>query len=196
MTASVLELARRLVADRKDHGDRISKSSARLTGKPVPRDTAKACPAGQASVERLEASVGTNGTAGTLGTPMRTASIGTVINFNDRDDCPALTQILPSSLPGGESSRAALDQALSRLPRPYTRDGSQLLQCSQDFLSSRLFDRARQLGWSNLELFGIAPHIDQAPRGGLGIGDNSCLQHGYRLEDSRYLRSGCDPNKS
>jgi hypothetical protein len=161
MTTSVLEIARRFLAERTAHPTEASDSLIGTAQTLVPRDTPRACPMGHFSKALLPTSAGTNGTLGTGGTP----------DINVRADL------------GKSAPRDHIAAALDRLPRPCNRPGQRLLRCSRDFLFSPLFETATRLGWSKIELFGIAPALGRAPIGAWGLVPTlaSVMEPGWRI---------------
>ena len=82
-----------------------------------------------------------------------------------------------------ERHRVEITSALERLPKRCTAEGTRLLDETRKFVASPLFDKAIALGWSRIELFGIAPDAPKTHLGTWGlIVTQVLLLRGSRIE--------------
>ena len=82
-----------------------------------------------------------------------------------------------------EQHRVEIFSALDRLPKRCTAEGSRLLDETRKFVASPFFDEVIELGWSLIELFGIAPHTPKTHLGTWGlIVTQVLLLRGSRIE--------------
>lgn len=171
MSDSVLKLARRFVAERAANSAGASEPVARATQVSVPRDTHKACPAGQPAKAVFTGWLRAHGTNGTGGT-RELANVVDLTKLGPRlypPSEPVATNLKLDSSGVIDASRDEIAAALGRLPRPCNDEGQRLFHCTRDFIYSPMFEAAGRLGWSTIELFGIAPALGRVPIGTWGL---------------------------
>ena len=82
-----------------------------------------------------------------------------------------------------ERHRVEITSALERLPKRCTAEGTRLLDVTRKFVASLFFDEVIELGWSRIELFGIAPDAPKTDLGTWGlIVTQVLLLRGGRIE--------------
>ena len=82
-----------------------------------------------------------------------------------------------------EQHRVEIFSALERLPKRCTAEGTRLLDVTRKFVASLFFDEVIELGWSRIELFGIAPDAPKTHLGTWGlIVTQVLLLRGGRIE--------------
>ena len=86
-----------------------------------------------------------------------------------------------------EQHRVEITSALERLPKRCTAEGTRLLDETRKFVASPRFDKAIALGWSRIELFGIAPGRPQNPSWNVGA-DRHAGASVTRQPDRSYQR--------
>ena len=99
-------------------------------------------------------------------------------------DCRALAEHgQPSWQDLAERHRVEITSALERLPKRCTSEGTRLLNETRKFVASPRFEKAIALGWSRIELFGIAPDAPKTHLGTWGlIVTQVLLLRGGRIE--------------
>ena len=177
---SVLELARKMVAEGANSGKARTGLSRGTPQGGVPWDTSNVCPTGRPSNPDSSSANFTVAATRTAGTGVTTGTGGTA-GTGGTNVC---TVLLWQRQSRADAYRAEIEAALERLPAPCHDGGRRLLFVTLQFVRSCWLEKALESGWTTLALFGIdncAP-LDLCEHWGLVTGLALAPRLGDRIE--------------